>query len=138
MMEFFKSASFGKDFFSGQNEIDYKSRHITDHNSNVIGHSQIDKYRVNDIIYRRRDSAYDKEFAYHISLLLLKMKRLTILTDKMALRALLVVAHDPKLAKSLEIFDMQSMLSFGKHYLLFAFGKWSILGILHHLFAIDF
>jgi len=70
-------------------------------------------------------------------LLLLEAKSLAILADEMALGALLIVANDPKLAKALEIFDVQGVLSFGKHYLLFAFGKWSIFWILHHLFAID-
>ena len=71
-------------------------------------------------------------------LLLLEAKSLAILTNKMAFRALLIVANDPKLAKTLEIFDVQGVFAFGEHHLLFTFGKWPILWILHHLFAIDF
>jgi len=65
------------------------------------------------------------------------VKSFSVLANKMALGTLLVVAHDSQLAKALEIFYMQCMLSLGEQDLFFAFGKWSIFWILHHLFAID-
>ena len=63
-MDLFKSAPFGKDRLSGQNEIDQKPRHIADHDSDIVGYAQIDQHGVDDIVHCRGDGAYDEKLPY--------------------------------------------------------------------------
>jgi len=63
-MDLFKSAPLGKDRLPGQNEVDQKPRHITDHNGDIVGYAQIDQHGVDDIIHCRRDGAYDEKLPY--------------------------------------------------------------------------
>ncbi len=65
MVELLETAPFGKDCFPGQDEVDQKSRHIANHDGNVVGYAKIDQHGVDDIVHSRGDGTYNEKLSYH-------------------------------------------------------------------------